>query len=118
MAKIKVKITLTNPEKTITDTYSAIFNKETQEIIYQEKDKTIVKYIFPENTLIRENAEIRLEYHFIKNRSTQGIIYIKDLNKTLELSIKTKEIKTSKNNLKINYFIDQEEFNYKMEEIK
>ena len=43
MPRITIKVTLTTPEKTIKDTYNAIFHPEENSIVYKDQDNTTTK---------------------------------------------------------------------------
>ena len=59
-----------------------------------------------------------MNYEFNEKEKTKGLISIKELNKSIELIIKTNKIIRNKNNLLIDYDIDNNNFIYEIEEIK
>ena len=51
MPRITIKVTLTTPEKTIKDTYNAIFHPEENSIVYKDQDNTTTKINLNEKKL-------------------------------------------------------------------
>lgn len=118
MAKITAKVTLVTPTETKKNIYNAIFHQNTQEIIYQEEDKTITKINLKEPRLRRENVNLWMEYVFNQQVSTNGIIKVKDVNQEVLVNIKTSKIKQQNNNIEIEYQLENENYKYKLEVIK
>ncbi len=54
----------------------------------------------------------------MEGKETTGLLFIKDLNKTITINIKTKKIEEEKINSLIEFEIDKEEFKYRIEAIK
>lgn len=116
MPKINIKVTINNLEENTSYEVPAII---TEEIIkYKEPNYTMVTYNFKDNSLFRENDELRMEYYFNSEKKTKGSINIKELNKKIDLEIKTKKIERKNNNIEIEFIIDSNIFLYKIEEIK
>lgn len=113
MSKIKIKAEIINNDD--------ITSYETQAIIqddilkYTEDKNTKVIYNLEDHTLLRENDNIKMFYSFKTNK---GLIEAKELGKVIDLDIKVHEIKRDKNNIKVHYEIDKDEFIYKVGEIK
>ncbi len=116
MPKYKVKTQIKNNEEICDYTTTAVINNE--KIIYTEKDKTKVLYDFKNNELIRDNNKLRLKYKFDLNSKTEGSILIKDLDKVLNVYIKTNKLINKKNIIEINYTLDKDQFEYKIEVIE
>lgn len=112
----KIKISIKNEEQNDTYVTKAIINEET--IKYQEKDNTTALFLINENTLIRENKEIKMRYQFALNKKTKGTIYIRELNKEIEIPIKTIVLKNDNGLINIKYKINNELYHYRIEEIK
>ena len=53
-----------------------------------------------------------------KINETTGLLFIKYLNKTININIKTKKIEEDKINSLIEFEIDKEKFKYKIEAVK
>lgn len=113
MSKIKIKAEIINNDD--------ITSYETQAIIqddnlkYTEDKNTKVIYNLEDHTLLRENDNIKMFFSFKTNK---GLIEVKELGKVIDLDIKVHEIKRDKNNIKVHYEIDKDEFIYKVGEIK
>ena len=116
MPVINIKVSISNLE------YSEKFN--TRAIIqdnilkYREKDKTIVKYYLDSNILERENNKLKLKYNFIIKNNTTGKIFSKKIKKEVPISIYTNKILRQGNNIIVEYKIENNIFNYRIEEIK
>lgn len=119
MPKIKIKVSLTTQEEKIEKIYDAIYKELEDCILYQEQDenKTLVKYDYKKQKLIRENKDFCMIYSFQKNKITKASIEIKELNQVVYLKLKTKEIKQEEKNMRINYQLEEEEYQYKIEVI-
>lgn len=117
MPKINIKITLTTPETTMENIYSAIFQPNQNIIIYKEQDGTKAKLDMRKLKLRRENKKLTMEYLFQPKQSTIGMVEIKSLQKKLEFNLKTKEIIKSKNKIEIFYELEEEQYKYKLEVI-
>lgn len=117
MSKIKVKITLTTPEELYDYIVSAIYQPE-ESIVYKEQgeENTKVKFDFKTNVLIRENNTMLLMYEFNKKQEKATII-IKDMNKKLNLELKTINILRCSKTLEITYLLEGQKYNYKIEVI-
>lgn len=113
MPKLNIKVTVINDE----DRQSFITNAIIQDEVlkYKERDNTTVIYDYKNNSLFRENNELRMEYSF---NNEKGNIFIKELNKELNIDIKTKKIERKNNDIEIEYVMEKTNFLYKIEEIK
>ena len=113
MSKIRIKAEIINN--------GDINSYETQAIIqddilkYTEDKFTKVIYNLEDHTLLRENEKIKMFYSFKTNK---GLIEIKELGKVIDIDIKVHDIKRNKNNIKVHYEIDKDEFIYRVGEIK
>lgn len=104
-----------NSEKTQYETIGIVTNRF---IKYKEKDGTMVMYNLIDNSLARENKDIKMNYVFSLEYLTQGTILIKAMNKELKLEIQTSLLRRNQNNLNIEYTIENEKFIYRIEEVK
>ena len=95
MPKRVIQATIENEEEKVTTKTTAIYQDNI--IKYKEKDNTMVIYNYNKKKLIREN---------------------KELNKTINISIKTKKIEEEKINSYIEFEIDKDVFKYEIEAIK
>lgn len=116
MPKININVSISNNE--IEDSYKLVSIISNNIIKYKEKDNTKVLYNLDNNTLIRENDTLRMEYLFDNLKKTVGTIYLKDLKRTINIDIETKKIEKINNNINIEYKIDNDIFKYRIEEIK
>lgn len=116
MSKESIKVTIKNNQSNSTINVNAIIQDNI--IKYKEEANTIVKFDYTTNELTRENNELRLNYLFLEDNKTEGIIYVKDLKKELVLEIKTKKIQRKNYDIEIEFAVEEEEFLYKIEVIK
>ena len=106
MPKIKVKI---DNIENIVD-YTIV-----KEVInYKEIDNTNVYYDLKNNTLIRDNDDIHMIYDF---NNKKGTILIKELEKEVDLLLENIDIERNKNNIKVSYSIENNDFLYELEEL-
>jgi len=114
LKKVNLNVKLISNESKMDEKLIGNIIQESKEITYQDKDEleTRVKFNYEKNLLIRENDNLLLEYKFIKNKLTKGLITIKDLNQTIEIEIKTLNIKNEKNDIEIEYIFDNEKYLY------
>ena len=119
MAKIDIHVILKTPEQTYDYIVPAIYQKEEKTIVYKEKDedKTLVKFNYSTKELYRENDSLIMTYKFNKNKNSTGTIYVKAMDRKLELTISTKSIQRDQNNIEIDYFVEKEKYKYKIEVI-
>ena len=78
----------------------------------ENKDEKIVT----KTTAIYQDSIIK--YIFVEGKDTTGLLLIKELNKTINISIKTKKIEEEKINSYIEFEIDKDVFKYEIEAIK
>ena len=81
-------------------------------IKYNELDNTSTYYDLKENILIRDNDDIHMIYDF---NNKKGSILIKEMDRELELSLENVDIERNKNNIKVNYSIENNDFIYELE---
>lgn len=114
MKKINLNIKLISNANKINEKVIGNIVEESKEIIYQEQDdlKTNVKFNYEKNILTRENDDLLLEYKFIENKVTKGLITVKEYNKILEIELKTLNIKKEKNYIEIEYILENEKYLY------
>lgn len=113
MPKIKIKAEIINNGDTTSHETQAIIQDDI--LKYNEDKSTKVIYNLEDHTLLRENDNIKMFYSFKTNK---GLIEVKELGQLIDLDIKVHEIKRDKNNIKVHYEIDKDEFIYKVGEIK
>lgn len=112
MPKLNIKTIMTLPEQKITE--NTVGNIESGIISYQESNNTYVYLDTNRHELIRENNEINMKYIFDEKEITKGNIYIKDLDRTIELDIKTKVIEKDYHRYKVEYMIEKDTFTYEV----
>ena len=115
MSKINIKVTIQNEENTTTCQTQAILQDNL--LKYQEEEDTMVIYDYENNTLLRENSELKMNYSFSRGEKTTGEIIIKELKRRMPIEINTKSIEKEKNNILVEFLIDNQTFIYKVEEI-
>lgn len=118
MSKIKIKTQLITPDEKIEYVVNAILDSN-KILKYKDNDenKTTVTFNYEEKVLKRENDNLYLEYEFNKDKVTKGTIVSKELGYELYINIKTKEIIFDKNNIYIEYCIEDKVYKYKIEVI-
>ena len=105
----KSKISLiTNKEKL---TYEVNIEIKNDKINYKENNAELTNVLYDKTSriLIRDNKEIYMEYDFNMNKAS---IYIKDLKKEINLSLRTKNIVESDKLIDIEYLLDNEVYRY------
>lgn len=116
MSKIKIRILIENGKEKRRWETTAIYQDKI--LKYQEEDKTKVILNLKDYSLTRENNEMKMSYLFQKNKETIGTIKIKEYYRSLDIKIKTIKLERKNNNIEIKYIVENEEFLYKIEEIK
>lgn len=105
--KIKVKGYINN----ITDKYKNDFNtsaiKTKNKISYIiDNDKYILNILSSKKLiLVRENNEIKSTIYFEQNKTISSLYTLKEKDITLEIDIKTLDIKTTENKITITYLV-------------
>ncbi len=116
MSKIKIRVFVENlAEKRRWETIAIL---QDEMLKYQEEDQTKVILNLKNYSLKRENDKINMYYLFQKGKETKGIIKIKEYEKNLDIKIKTTKLERKNKNIEIKYIIENEEFLYKIEEMK
>ena len=116
MPKIKIKVSLLhNEEKLVLETNAII---QENIIKYKENKETVVILDKNSNKLTRENNEIYMNYLFDISKKTQGTLLVKELNRKLSLEIETKKIIKKENYIEIIFKVEDEYFQYYLEEVK
>ena len=113
MPKTKVKIT--TKSNNITDTYEIKALLKDNKLMYYEPNKTKVIFDYENHILTRNNKEISMEYKFDLENKTIGYIEVKELGKSLNLNIKTKQFLSDNKNIDLVFFVEEEEICYKLE---
>mgnify|MGYP007069847129 CR=1 FL=1 len=116
MSKIKTKITIHNKE--INSTFETTAIVTDNKIKYYENENTLVIFDYNKNHLVRKNNELEMEYLFDENQETLGKIKIIELEKKLEIIIKTNKIRRNSWNIRVEFQIENNPFIYEIEEIK
>lgn len=108
--KRQATITVKNEKETIID--KVLMEEKNKKLNYLEQDTTNVFFDQEKKLLIRENKEIYMELSF---QEEKGILYQKELGKTLNLKLKTIKIIILNNKIEIQYEIENERYFYKIE---
>ena len=116
MPKINIKVHIQNEEEDRKEILVAILQENI--LKYKEKDRTTVTFNYDTNTLRRRNKDMELNYVFLENIKTEGIIQIKEIHQEMTIPIRTKKINRKGNDLEIYYEINHKPFLYQIEEIK
>ncbi len=116
MSKIKINVIIKNNNDKINFNKAAILREN--KIEYIEENNTITIFDFEKKQLIRNNDNIKMVYHFNKNKKTEGLITLKDNNATVTIIITTNKIERKDHDIRIEYSIEGEKFLYQIKEIK
>lgn len=92
MNKIMAKIVVISNDIPMEEEIECLFDKEKQVIQYVENGNTKVILDIFNNRLIRENNEIYMNYLFDMDKTTDNEVLIKELNKIININIKTEKI--------------------------
>jgi hypothetical protein len=87
-------------------------------IKYKSNNNTTEVFDYNNYKLIRENDELRMEYEFVLNNITRGNLFIKELNRSLVVDIKTNKIERNNNDIKIEFVAEDNNIKYQIEVIK
>lgn len=119
MSKIKIQITLKTPEQNYQYIVPAIWQEQEETLTYQEPNEhhAIVKFNFKTNELFRENDMIKISYKFNETKSTKGTVFLKELRQQVTLKVITKKLHKNLNNVDIDYCLEAEFYQYKIEVI-
>ena len=91
----------------------------TEEIIkYKSEDNTTEMSDYTNNNLTRESSELRMDYVFDLNKETKGTIFVIYLNRNLDVNIKTNKIERNKNDIEIEFVVEDNTIKYHIEVIK
>jgi len=104
----KIKVRIDNTENIVDYTI------DSEVINYKEIDNTVVYYDLKNNILIRDNDDLHMIYDF---NNKKGTILIKEMDRKLELSIENIDIERNKNNVRVSYIIENNDFLYELEEL-
>ena len=113
MPKIKIKSEIINNKDIQEEVINAIIDGDV--LKYIEKNGTKVVFNYEDKTLIRENNKIKMNYSFLNNK---GLIEIKELGRIIDIDIKVGKITRKDHDIEIKYEIDQDEFIYRVGEVK
>lgn len=116
MPKININVTITSLDTKTNFTTVAIISDGLMK--YREPNNTLVIFNYAEKSLTRDNEELKMNYIFDREKDTNGILYIKELKKEMNVKIKTKNIKIENNDIDIKFNIEENEFQYRIEEIR
>jgi len=108
MPKSKLKVRIDTIENIVDYTI------DSEVINYKEIDNTNVYYDLKNNILIRDNDDLHMIYDF---NNKKGTILIKEFEREIEVVIENIDIEKNKNNIKVNYSIENNDFIYELEEL-
>lgn len=117
MSKVNIHTVLKTQEKTYDYEVPAIFKEDERTIIYKEQDEQRTTAIFNYRTkeLTRENDSLKMHYIFNKDKNSRGTILIKEFGRSFDLIIKTTKVLRCENNIEIEFLVEGQPFNYKIE---
>lgn len=117
MSKVNIHTILKTQEKTYDYEVPAIFREDEKIILYKEQDeqRTTTSFNYKTKELIRENDSLKMHYIFNKNKNSRGIIFVKEFGRSFDLIIKTTKILRCENNIEIEFLVEGQPFNYKIE---
>ena len=116
MPKLNILIRVINEDSTLEYNTIAILTDDV--IKYKSKDNTLEMFDYNNYTLIRENKELRMEYKFEQNETTKGSVFVKKINHTVDVNIKTKKIERNNYDIDLEFSVEENTINYHIEVIK
>ena len=104
--KVRIKNTLKNYNEKKEDLIETFAIKNKEKISYHD-DNTIYKLLISDKKtlLIRETEEFIHKFVFDLDNITKSEYYIKELNTSIDISIKTTKLNISENRIEIDYEI-------------
>lgn len=87
MKEININVVLKNNTEISEESFKAI--KDTDKIIYNEKDYKVTIYLKKPLKLIREDKDCVIEMNFLEDEQTKGRCYVKQEKSAIELDILT-----------------------------
>ena len=102
----KIKVRIDNTENIVDYTI------DSEVINYKELDNTSVYYDLKNNILIRDNDDLHMIYDF---NNKKGTILIKEFDREVEVLIDNIDIERNKNNVRVSYSIENNDFLYELE---
>lgn len=108
-------ITIKNNDSKTSYKVKVLLNDNTYRYREDTVNNTLVEFDSSNNVLKREDDNLSMEYLFINDKETIGKIYIKDLNKYIDVVIKTSKIEKNENKILIEYTILDDLYKYSIE---
>ena len=102
----KIKVRIDNVENIVDYTI------DSEVINYKELDNTNTYYDLNNNILIRDNDDLHMIYDF---NNKKGTILIKEFDREVEVLIDNIDIERNKNNVRVSYSIENNDFLYELE---
>lgn len=117
MSKVNIHVVLKTQEKTYDYNVPAIYKEDEKVLIYKEQDeqRTTATFNYRTKELIRENDSLRMHYIFNKDKNSRGTILVKEFGRPLDLIIKTTKVLRCENNIEVEFLVEGQIFNYKIE---
>lgn len=112
-----VRVTLIGNGNTTDFETKSVINEKDNTIKYVENDElnTIVKFDYKDYTLTRKNKNMKLRYNFVLDEVTDGELEVTGMNTKMILRVETRRIKHNKNNIEIEFLVENEKFKYSIE---
>lgn len=111
MSNKKLRITINNNNRN--NSYDVLGEYDNEIYNYIEPDtNTKVLFDVEKEILSRGNDELDMNYDF---SNEIGSIYVKDLERNIDVTIKVLNKEINNNKVSINYMIDEDTFNYIIE---
>ena len=111
----KALITIKNNDSKTSYKVKVLLNDNTYRYREDTVNNTLVEFDSSNNVLKREDDNLSMDYLFINDKETIGKIYIKDLNKYIDVVIKTSKIEKNENKILIEYTILDDLYKYSIE---
>lgn len=112
-----VRVTLIGNGNTTDFETKSVINEKDNTLKYVENDElnTIVKFDYKDYTLTRKNKNMKLRYNFVLNEVTDGELEVTGMNTKMILRVETRRIEHNKNNIEIEFLVENEKFKYSIE---
>lgn len=106
MKKVKIKGSLKSEEQTYSFESDGIY--EDGILKYQDND-VLVSIDVKNNSMIRSTDSYEIVFNFEKNKKTSNILRLKDLNQTIEMSLKTIDLLVKDGYYYVQYELNDDE---------
>lgn len=116
--KVSLKVEIKSEDNYTKLNTNGILNEKLNILTYGEEKNTKVKLYLDKDELVRENAEFIMKLSFIKGKTTNINIYMKDIKQEINMQLKTLEIIKNSMFYKVIYIVEGSTENQYIVELK